>query len=158
VDLILWRHAEAEDANGKRDTDRELTKKGRRQAAQMAQWLRPRLSKEWRIVVSPAKRTLQTVEPLAMDYETREEAGLAATARSVLQVVEWPDAKHPTLVVGHQPTLGEVVSVLLKGEEGGMSMKKGAVWWFSTRRRENNEETILKAVLNPDMLDDPETP
>jgi len=153
MELILWRHAEAEDGNGKRDTDRELTKKGRRHAEGMAQWLRPRLSKEWRIVVSPAKRTLQTVAPLEMEYETREEAGLGATARSVIDVVQWPDSKRPTLVVGHQPTLGEVVSVLLKGKEGGVSMKKGAVWWFATRRRVDGDETVLKAVLNPDMLE-----
>ena len=37
MNLILWRHAEAED--GADDLQRALTGKGRRQAARMAQWL-----------------------------------------------------------------------------------------------------------------------
>ena len=41
MDLILWRHAEAEDGVGKPDTERELTKRGRKQAERMAEWLRP---------------------------------------------------------------------------------------------------------------------
>jgi phosphohistidine phosphatase len=155
MDLILWRHAEAEDGNGKPDTDRELTRKGRRHAEAMAKWLRPRLSKEWRIVVSPAKRTLQTVAPLEMEFETHEGVGLAATARTVLEAVQWPGAKRPTLVVGHQPTLGETLSLLLKGEKGCVTMKKGAIWWFSTRGGEDNEGTIIRAVLNPDLLEEP---
>src|SRR2546421_386323 len=141
MELILWRHAEAEDANGKQDVDRDLTKKGRRHAERMAHWLRPRISKEWRILVSPARRTLQTVEPLQAEYETSEEVGLAATARSILKAARWPDAQGPVLVVGHQPTLGEVVSVLLKGEEGDVSVRKGAIWWFATRGlRDGNGE------------------
>ena len=59
MELILWRHADAEDANGKEDAARELTKKGRKQAERMAKWLRPRLDGDWRILVSPAKRALQ---------------------------------------------------------------------------------------------------
>jgi len=68
VQLILWRHAEAEDAGGKDDLARELTKKGHRQAERMAKWLKPRLEGDWRILVSPSKRTLQTVAPLNHDF------------------------------------------------------------------------------------------
>ena len=37
MELILWRHAEAEDAEP--DLTRNLTSKGNRQAALMARWL-----------------------------------------------------------------------------------------------------------------------
>ena len=154
MELILWRHAEAEDANGKADVDRELTKKGRRQAERMAQWLRPRLADGWRILVSPAARTLQTVKPLELDFEQCEAVGLEATPRSILREAGWPESGDRVLVVGHQPTLGEVVAQLLKGEEGDVSIRKGAIWWFAMRERDDNRETILKAVLNPDLLDD----
>jgi len=154
MELILWRHAEAEDADGKADVDRELTKKGRRQAERMAQWLRPRLGSDWRILVSPATRTLQTVEPLARDFARSDAVGLEATPRSILREAGWPDGKGGVVVVGHQPTLGEVVAQLLKGEEGDVSIRKGAIWWFATRERDDNKETILKAVLNPDLLED----
>lgn len=154
MELILWRHAEAEDANGKEDVARELTKKGRRQAERMAQWLRPKLDDEWRILVSPAKRTLQTVKPLDLPFEVSEAAGLATSPAAVLGEAGWPHGKRPVLVVGHQPTLGEVAARLLLGNEGEAAIRKGAIWWFVARERERKMETILKAVMNPDLLDD----
>ena len=72
MNLILWRHAEAEDTNSRGDFARELTRRGRKQAQQMARWLQAHLEGEWRIVVSPAKRTLQTVEPLEREFEVCE--------------------------------------------------------------------------------------
>ena len=63
MELILWRHAEALD--GVPDMARKLTAKGEKQAREMAQWLRPRLPKRTRIIVSPAQRTLQTVKALS---------------------------------------------------------------------------------------------
>lgn len=154
MELILWRHGEAEDANGKEDMARELTKRGRKQSERMAEWLRPRLDGRWRIVVSPAKRTLQTVKPLGLDFEVSESLGLAATPRGVLREVGWPDGERDVLAVGHQPTFGEVAALLLLGGDGDTAMRKGAIWWFETRAREGKMQTILKAVMNPDLLDD----
>ena len=154
MELILWRHAEAEDGAAGGDAARELTKRGRKQAERMAQWLRPRLEGDWRIVVSPAKRALQTVKPLEMRYEESAAISTAAGPDSVLREIGWPDSEVPVLVVGHQPTLGEVAARLLRGDEGDLAIRKGAVWWFETREREGKMETNLKAVMNPDLLDD----
>ena len=155
MELILWRHAEAEDRAKDSDADaaRNLTKRGQRQAERMAQWLAPRLDKSWRILVSPAKRTLQTVEPLERAFESSEAVGLSATARSVLAAAGWPDAKGNVVVVGQQPTLGHVAARLLEGHEADVSIRKGAVWWFVTRERDGQRETVLKAVLDPDTLE-----
>ena len=73
MELILWRHAEAED--GAEDLKRELTKRGKRQSEIMAQWLRPLIVGDWHILVSPAKRTLQTVKPLDLAFDVREALG-----------------------------------------------------------------------------------
>ena len=153
MQLILWRHAEAEDGGGKADTDRELTKKGRKQADRMAGWLRPRIDEDWRILVSPAKRTLQTVTPLGLSFEENDAVGLAATAKTVLTAVGWPDGKHDVVVVGHQPTLGEVAAEVLGADEG-LSIKKGAVWWFNARRRDGGPDTTLEVVMSPDQAED----
>src|SRR5436190_8253506 len=107
MELILWRHAEAEDANSGGDLARRLTKKGRKQAERMAQWLDARLEGDWRIVSSPAKRALETVEPLGREFEVKESLSTSATARSVLREAGWPDGDR-VVVVGHQPTFGEV--------------------------------------------------
>src|SRR5450756_2784577 len=62
MDLILWRHAEAED--GMPDSARELTKRGRKQAVQIGAWLKERLPADCAILVSPSMRTQQTADAL----------------------------------------------------------------------------------------------
>lgn len=151
MELILWRHADAEDRGKDSDADaaRELTKKGRKQAERMAGWLGPRLPKSARVLVSPAIRTLQTAEPLARDFETSEEVGLAATSRSVLRAAGWPRGDGVVVVVGHQPTLGEVAAELL-GTPDELAVRKGAAWWFSSR---DGGEVLLRAVMDAEMLE-----
>ena len=82
MDLILWRHAEAED--GSPDLARELTAKGHKQAAEMARWLSRHLPKEARTLVSPAIRARQTAEALTRDYTTVKEISPGAPYTAVL--------------------------------------------------------------------------
>jgi phosphohistidine phosphatase len=152
MDLILWRHAEAEDPQGGDDAGRALTKRGRKQAERMARWLRPKLDDGWRIVASPARRTVQTVSALEREFETAEPVGLDATPSSLLRAAGWPDAAGGVLVVGHQPTLGQVAARLVGGASGVLAIRKGAIWWFATRERDGKRETVLRAVLDPDLL------
>ena len=154
MQLILWRHAEAEDANGKDDMARALTKKGHRQAERMAKWLKPRIVGDWRILVSPSKRTLQTAEPLNRDYAAENAVAPGASAKDVLKAAGWPGNSHDVVVVGHQPTLGEVAAILLLEEEGGTAIRKGAIWWFESRAAGGKMNAVLKAVLSPDLLDE----
>jgi phosphohistidine phosphatase len=151
MELILWRHADAEDPIGISDEERALTKKGLRQAARMAEWLRPRLEGDWRVLVSTARRARETLEALGMPGEVTKEVGTGADSTRVLRAAGWPEGGR-VLVVGHQPTLGEVAGVLMGGH-GGVSVRKGAVWWFATRVRDGDEGTILRAVMNPEMLE-----
>jgi len=153
MELILWRHADAEDANGKDDAARELTKKGRKQAERMAKWLRPRLDGDWRILVSPAKRALQTVKPLDLPYGETLAVGTGTSPKALLREVGWPEAQANVLVVGHQPTLGEVAGEIL-GAGDDVAIRKGAIWWFVARGAGDNMDVVLKTVLAPDQLDD----
>ncbi len=152
MDLILWRHAEAEaERPGRSDLDRELTPEGERQARRMAAWLNPRLAHSTRILVSPARRTQRTAEALGRDVRTLAALAPGADPRTVLEAVGWPDAPEPVLVVGHQPTLGQVAALLLSGQPQYWSVKKGAVWWLRHRRRED-AQVLLHAVQGPDGL------
>ena len=150
MDLILWRHAEAED--GLPDINRELTARGRKQASRMADWLNPRLSQDIRILVSPARRTRQTAQALGRDFEEVPAVAPGARADAVLAAAGWPDAACPVLIVGHQPTLGQVAMQLLAGQAGDLSIKKGGVWWFQGRERAGQLEVVLRAVVAPDWL------
>jgi phosphohistidine phosphatase len=70
----------------------------------------------------------------------------------VLAVAGWPDSREPVLVVGHQPTLGEVSALLLAGDPLAWSMRKGAVWWLSNRVRDGNAAVVLKVAIGPDFV------
>ena len=150
MDLILWRHAEAVD--GMPDMARKLTAKGEKQAREMAQWLRPRLPKHTRIIVSPAQRTLQTAKALTEDFEILRDLAPGASPTAILAAAQWPDQADAVLVVGHQPSLGMVAATLIAGEPIPWSIKKGGLWWLSHRVRGEQPQVVLRAVVSPDML------
>jgi phosphohistidine phosphatase len=153
MDLILWRHAEAADAAGSEDDlQRPLTSRGERQAARMAAWLNQHLPSTTRILASPALRTQQTAAALERRVKVVEAVGPGAAATAVLEAARWPRAKEPVLVVGHQPTLGWVASLLLSGEEQPWSVRKGAVWWLRSREREGDGRVVLVAVRGPEGI------
>ena len=154
MELILWRHADAEDPGPRGDLARELTKKGRKQADVMADWLRPRLEGKWRIVASPAARAIQTVTPLGLDYEVASSIDPTRSARDLLREVGWPRGRN-TIAVGHNPTFGEVAAQLMGGGEGEVAFRKAAIWWFATRERDGKAEVLLKVVMDPSMLGTP---
>jgi phosphohistidine phosphatase len=148
MDLILWRHAEA--AEGTPDHARELTAKGIKQAGKVAAFLHHHLPGEHRVLVSPTTRTLQTATALTSKFTLAPTIAPGASAHAVLQTARWPDAGGTVLIVGHQPTLGEVAAHLLGCEGSALSIKKGALWWFS--QREGSEQVTLRLVITPDFL------
>lgn len=152
MDLILWRHAEAEDGAGMPDAKRRLTARGDKQAHDMAKWLKPRLPKKTKILVSPAVRTQETAHALAMPFEVEPKIGIGADAADLLAAADWPEQSGAVLLIGHQPTLGRLAALLLSGQEADWTIKKGAVWWFSKRSREGRDQTVLRAVMNAEMV------
>jgi len=150
LELILWRHADAED--GIPDAERKLTAKGLKQAARMAKWLRARIPDSAVVLASPAKRAQQTAQALTPDFKTVAELGLAASAEGVLRAAGWPDREGCVVVVGHQPTLGETAALALTGKKEPWSVKKGAVLWFVRRDDVEPARTQLRAVISPDLL------
>ena len=153
MDLILWRHAEAEESDGTLpDHKRRLTARGEKQARQLARWLHQHLPRKKKVLASPAERTQQTAHALELPYEIEPKLGIGASAKDVLKAAGWPGHNGAVLVIGHQPTLGRVAALLLGGTEADWSIKKGSVWWFSSRARNDETQTVLRAVLNPDFL------
>ena len=150
VDLVLWRHAEAED--GIDDLARALTPKGVRQARAMAKWLRRHLPQGTRVLVSPALRARQTAQ--ALGWHWRDVAALApgALVDQLLAAAGWPLAQGCVLVVGHQPTLGEVAAQLL-GAAQGLNLRKGGILWFEHRLRDGAARTDLRAAVDAGLLD-----
>lgn len=148
MELILWRHAEAED--GYPDSARNLTAKGIDQARRMAEWLRSELSGDALMIVSPTQRTQQTAMALKKDFVTKDEIRPGTSVKNVLDTADWPHASGIVIVVGHQPTLGEVVKRLIPVIPAGLHVKKGSVWWIKSR--ENSAEPVLHVVKYPSMV------
>ena len=153
MELVLWRHADAED--GPSDLKRELTERGRKQAKAMSKWLRPRLEGKWEILVSPAARAKQTADALELEYNVCLTLGPLETEDALIREANWPANERHVVVVGHQPTLGRVAARLLAGHRGDLTMKKGSVWWFSSKLDEEvgQGQTLLRAVMGPDFTD-----
>ena len=157
MDLILWRHAEAEDwllddeASGI-DLERPLTQRGEKQAARMANWLDRQLPEGARILVSPARRCEQTAFSLGRKHKIRSELAPDATAAQLLEVVQWPISKYPILVIGHQPVLGQVIAQLLGLKDSDCAVKKGALWWLRNRDRDGQSQTVVVTVQSPEVL------
>ena len=150
MDLILWRHAEAVD--GYPDHERRLTNKGLQQADLMAAFLSPRLPSHTRIFVSPALRAQQTASALTKKFTTESSLDTHTSPQAVLSACGWPASKEATLLVGHQPWIGQVAAMLLTGTPDYWSVKKGSIWWISHREREDEHSTILRLVISPEHL------
>jgi len=165
MDLILWRHAEAQEAAaGADDLSRALTKKGEKQASRMAAWLDRHLPEGTRVLVSPAVRTQQTAAALDRKFKLRDELVPETTVDDVLSLLKWhvdtgPQLKGPVLLVGHQPYLGELVAKLLGMQAHTCPVRKGGVWWLRTRIRDGQPQTVLLTVACPELTssswDDP---
>lgn len=152
MDLLLWRHAEAEE--GDDDLKRRLTERGERQAKVMAAWIRQHQPKDLRIVVSPSIRTQQTAQALRLPFETHRKIGPEACVSELIAASGWPQASGSVLIIGHQPSLGRLAALLLAGHEAEWSIKKGALWWLSNRVRRGETQTVLRAMIPVEILDE----
>jgi phosphohistidine phosphatase len=153
MDLILWRHAEAE-KEGSDDT-RALTAYGRSQAASMAAWLKPRLPEKVRVLVSPALRARQTAEALAQELTAVPELAYpdpGASVAAVLKAAGWPDAEGTVIVVGHQPILGQTAAAILSEREEPWRIPTGGIWWFTSGAEGAEKQPLLRAVMPPDLV------
>lgn len=154
MDLFLWRHAEAQlgREDGSDDLLRVLTPRGEKQAARIAAWLERQLPDTAKVYVSPARRTVQTLQALGRKYKIKEELAPSGQASQLLELVHWPQGKATALVVGHQPMLGQVIAQLLGLKAEECMVRKGAVWWLRHREREGSGQTVLVSVQSPDAL------
>jgi len=88
MNLILWRHAEAEEASN--DLARQLTAKGHRQAQRMGAWLEARLPDKYKVICSRARRSQDTARTLTDKFRIDPNIDPGASYAAVLAAVNWP--------------------------------------------------------------------
>ena len=126
--VVLVRHGKAESGEEGSDHDRRLTGRGRSAATEAGRWLAGQLDRVDHVWVSSATRAEQTWAAVAPSLPEPAEVVVArdlyqAGAREVVAHVTATDAP-VQVVVGHNPTLEQVVMVLTGDLHG---MRPGAV-------------------------------
>ena len=116
--LMLLRHAKAAPSDGSDDYDRELTERGRADARAVGEMIAKSDLKPDLVVYSGARRARETAE-LVLKRLSHE---VEAIEDDALYMISWfrllalmhalPEAKKSVLVVGHNPSLGELASQL----------------------------------------------
>ena len=154
TDIVLWRHADAEP--GVPDLHRALTHKGEKQAKRVAHWLHERLPPTAVIYASPAKRAQQTALALAhlgaREFVTVDAFSPSTRLDAALGALRSTDPTRAVVVVGHQPTLGELVSHLLGAGVDEWPIRKGAVVWLAGRVDDDCSHVVLHAAITPDLV------
>jgi len=153
MDLILLRHAQAED--GTPDAARRLTPRGERDAALIARWITRRLpERNVTLLSSPTRRTRQTADAFGRRYELSDRIGPPASVEDVIDLTGWPDRRDGVLIiVGHQPWIGEVIATLVSGQTEPWLVRKGAFWWLTSPVADSRHAPArVRAMLAPDLL------
>jgi phosphohistidine phosphatase len=153
MELILWRHAEAEAHNPDELADqlRVLTPKGARHASRVGAWLDRQLPSHCRILSSPATRCVQTAEGLGRKFQTVDALNTDSTPQAILEASGWPDARQAVVIVGHSPLLGQVASLIFSGEPHAWKIRKGSVFWIA-HKGEQDPAPFVRLAVGPDMV------
>ena len=134
--LFICRHGKAEPTSPTGlDADRPLTDKGHRQAAHVGAALAALDAPPTRLLASPLVRAQQTAahlaQALALEAETAEVLAVDRGASAILarlgevaQVSGDPKAQR-LLLVGHNPDLSILASMLLFGSPRGVELRTG---------------------------------
>ena len=155
TDLILWRHAEAEDvsATGK-DADRALTARGRKDAAKMAKWLDKHLPAGTLVLCSPARRCQETAAELSAlnqaQIKVEDCLSVESNVTRIAKALTSYDSAKALLLVGHQPNLGLLIVKLLGMHQTAGVVKKGSVWWVRQRTDGDARNYYIYTVQQPD--------
>lgn len=152
MDLILWRHADAEE--GEDDLARNLTHKGHRQAKRMARWLHAYLPRHVTVLCSPANRARQTADALHLPYQVTDAIAPDCNVTKLYETAGWPsaDSDGAVILVGHNPAISDLASRILAARTFPMSLRKGSVLWLTSRTREGEPGVVIKAAMVPSML------
>lgn len=127
--LYVLRHGIAEDAPvGGDDGARKLTDRGRDKVSRAAAGMRAAGLKFDAILTSPLARATETAEAVAAAYANTPTPQVMPALATGVAAAEVVAALKPfarldhVLIVGHEPQLSSLVSLLLFGSPGGLSL------------------------------------
>ena len=162
--LYIVRHAIAEAAGTsdyEDDSQRPLTQKGRKKMRKIARGLKELEKQLDLILTSPYLRATQTTEVLAKAFELDKEKVLETEHLSPTgypdKLIEEINEKYSDVekiaLVGHEPYLSGLVSMLIAGDpDVSLNLKKGGVCCLSIDKLEYARCANLNWLLSPAQL------
>lgn len=163
MNVYLLRHGIAvEPGTGglSKDSERPLTPKGERKLWKIAQAMEElEISFDW-ILSSPYVRARQTAELIAealglrKKLENTETLTPAGNTRKLIEILNHHQpAAEDVLLVGHEPYLSQLISLLVSGNsELAVTMKKGGLCKLSADVLEHGRCARLEWLLTPRQL------
>lgn len=160
--LYLLRHAIAVDhgAPGYKENERPLTAEGKEQAKDIARGMNQlKLSFDF-VFYSPLVRTVQTASPILEKISVHKSDPLdcLAPGGSFKDWVNSIDRVHRKgaeniLLVGHEPSLSQFISILISGSDySEVMMKKGSLCKLTLDRINLGKCASLHWLLTPKQL------
>lgn len=161
MDLYILRHGIAAERDPQKYPDddlRPLTPEGRRKVKRVAAALKD-LGYEFDLILSsPLKRASKTAEIVAAVFQA--EGRLEVTShlepggdprRLIAEIAA--RRRQSVLLVGHEPYLSQLISVLLSGrEELGIDLKKGGFCHLSAASLRYGACAVLECLLAPKQM------
>jgi phosphohistidine phosphatase len=163
MDLYLLRHAIAEERSGSQpggDSQRRLTNHGARKMHRVAKGMKA-LELEFDLILSsPYLRAKETAEIVAKVFDQDKVLQLApaltpdGNPRDLIEdlIRDHPRRKH-ILVVGHEPYLSSLISLLLSGKtDMSITLKKGGLCRLTVEKLHYGRCATLEWLLTPGQM------
>lgn len=161
-ELILLRHAKADQGLGLADFDRPLNQRGKESARRMGHWLKEQLPDPGLVLCSPTVRTWETCHLVleAMDRQDQIvhwQRGIYEAKRSqLLAVLSACPKSNQVLLIGHNPGLEDLLLWLaeegqIKDENAKLLPTAGLAWLELPRNWGSLEKGCgrLKELIHP---------
>jgi phosphohistidine phosphatase len=152
VKISLLRHGIAEDFAAT-DFDRALTAEGEQQLERLLDEV---VATGWApgaVLHSPYLRTTQTAEAVHARFPEVERLAVDDLAIGSMDAILRAASRHPDpLLVGHEPTLGNLCARLLGAPSGAVRFERAGLAVLDVDRIPTTRPARLLAFLSPDWL------
>ncbi len=157
MQLFLLRHGDAVESAMYQDRDRPLSDLGNQQVRAVAHFFRTSRLKPELILTSPLVRAQQTSsiikESLGITHALRSESLISGNnLRDLMKEIDAHKVES-MLLVGHEPQLSALISLLTGGDEQfRVEMKKASLACLELRQPVRKGQGVLTWLLAPSLL------
>lgn len=162
MDLMILRHGMAGEHGDPRypdDSQRPLTDEGRDKLAEAAKAMQKLKLKVDLILTSSYKRASQTAKIIAEAYreskfEFSDDLAPGGRPKQLIKQLQEFDEDSNVMLVGHEPYLSELISVLISGAaDSGLRMKKGGLCKLAVEKIKYGQCATLEWLLTPAQME-----